>query len=69
MEKEEVYIDEKIGEKIEEPQLNLEEEDDSPIEEVRVTVPSMYFISPFHFVFCSNCFFLAHMHRTSAFLA
>ncbi|KAG0013320.1 oligopeptide transporter 4 [Podila clonocystis] len=38
MEKEE--IDEKIGENIEEPQLNFEEEDDSPIEEVRVTVPN-----------------------------
>ncbi|KAF9388683.1 hypothetical protein CPB97_000628 [Podila verticillata] len=39
MEKSEVYIDEKIDD-VEAPQVDLEEEDDSPIEEVRVSVPN-----------------------------
>lgn len=43
MEKSEVYIDEKIDD-VEAPQVDLEEEDDSPIEEVRVSVPSMYLV-------------------------
>jgi len=47
MEKEEVitekhYIDEKAYRDDIEPQMNLDEEDDSPIEEVRVTVSSKY---------------------------
>ncbi|KAF9377377.1 hypothetical protein CPC16_011854, partial [Podila verticillata] len=39
MEKEEVYVNEKVDD-IEAPQVDLEEEDDSPIEEVRVSVPN-----------------------------
>jgi len=52
MEKEEVYIDEKIGD-AETPQVNLEEDDDSPIEEVRVSVLSM-------------CLVLLHPHLFTA---
>lgn len=49
MEKEEVthekYENEKQFVDVE-PQVNLEEEDDSPIEEVRVTISSKYLLTP-----------------------
>jgi hypothetical protein len=50
MEKEEVYVDEplNVSEKYDydpENQVDLQEEDDSPIEEVRVTISSMSLIT------------------------